>query len=434
MEKCIEILGERIKCRDSLIRTLYSLLTDDPMFQSLFIYGHVSCGKSLIVQSVLEYLDYNVSIINCIEHTNNRSLFEKIIVDLSSIKLTSETGYKLERRCDDFVELIFQIKLIAKANPKPIVIVLERCDKLRDLHANILPGLLRLGELTRSNVCTIFTSDVIWEKYIPKIGMYEPLKLHFPAYNKDETQEILLHTMKPEEYDTTFYNTFLNLFLSVFYRFCRDLHELRYMAKKNFLKYIEPVENSLIDERDTNSLWRNITRTLRDNLEVIYLRVSTDDFEQQNNFSRELESTMKLALSFELPYYAKFLLIAAFLASYNPVKEDRRLFMKETDQKRKRAYRRKNEKLVTNIREGPKIFPLNRMLAIFCSIIEDKVDLNAVLLTQISSMCNLGLLTLVGDNNIDEPKYKCCINYEFAMIISKNVGFELQKYLYDYLH
>ncbi|XP_031779053.1 origin recognition complex subunit 5 [Nasonia vitripennis] len=434
MEKCVEVLGEEIKCRDSLIRTLYSLLRDDPMFQSLFIYGHVSCGKSLIVQSVLKYLDYNVSIINCVEHTNSRSLFEKIIVDLSSIKLSSSNGYKLERRCDDFVELIFQIKSIAKANPKPIVIVFERCDKLRDLHENILPGLLRLGELTQSNVCTIFTSDVIWEKYKPKTGMYDPITLHFPAYNKDETLEILLHTTKPVEYETTFYSTYLNLFLSVFYRFCRDLHELRYMAKKNFLKYIEPVENGLIAENDTNSLWRNISHTLRENLEVIYLRVSTNDFEQQNKLSLELESTARLALSFELPFYAKYLLIAAFLASYNPMKEDRRLFMKDAGPKKKRAYKRKNEKLVTNIREGPKNFPLNRMLAIFCSIIDEKIDMNAVLLTQIPSMCQLGLLTVVGDNNIDEPKYKCCINYEFAMVISKNVNFELQKYLYDYLH
>ena len=30
----------------------------------------------------------------------------------------------------------------------------------------------------------------------------------------------------------------------------------------------------------------------------------------------------------ELPYYSKFLLIAAYLASYNPVKVDRRFFAK----------------------------------------------------------------------------------------------------------
>ena len=32
----------------------------------------------------------------------------------------------------------------------------------------------------------------------------------------------------------------------------------------------------------------------------------------------------------ELPYYSKFLLIAAYLASYNPAKVDRRFFAKVT--------------------------------------------------------------------------------------------------------
>lgn len=32
----------------------------------------------------------------------------------------------------------------------------------------------------------------------------------------------------------------------------------------------------------------------------------------------------------ELPYYSKFLLIAAYLASYNPVRTDKRFFLKVT--------------------------------------------------------------------------------------------------------
>jgi hypothetical protein len=38
----------------------------------------------------------------------------------------------------------------------------------------------------------------------------------------------------------------------------------------------------------------------------------------------------------ELPYYAIFLLIAAFLASHNAAKEDKRLFMKYHGKQRKR--------------------------------------------------------------------------------------------------
>jgi origin recognition complex subunit 5 len=37
----------------------------------------------------------------------------------------------------------------------------------------------------------------------------------------------------------------------------------------------------------------------------------------------------------ELPYYSKFLLISAFLASYNPTKDDARIFSRESGLKRK---------------------------------------------------------------------------------------------------
>lgn len=41
-------------------------------------------------------------------------------------------------------------------------------------------------------------------------------------------------------------------------------------------------------------------------------------------------------MSFELPFYGKYLLIAAFLASHNSAKEDKRLFVKHHGKKRKR--------------------------------------------------------------------------------------------------
>jgi origin recognition complex subunit 5 len=37
----------------------------------------------------------------------------------------------------------------------------------------------------------------------------------------------------------------------------------------------------------------------------------------------------------ELPYYSKFLLISAFLASYNPTKDDARIFARDSGMKRK---------------------------------------------------------------------------------------------------
>ncbi|XP_023245372.1 origin recognition complex subunit 5 [Copidosoma floridanum] len=435
MEECVAALKKDIKCRDSLIRDLYLLLTDEPMFQSIFIFGHVSCGKSFIVRKLLKYLKYNVSIVNCLEHTSNRSLFEKILVDLSSFKLSSENGYKFDIRSDNFVDFKNQLELILNEMPesqkKPSVIVLERSEKLRDMNENILPAMMRLGELTKTNICTILTTDVIFARLASKTVSCEPVKVHFPQYSKDELKEILMHLTKPEEYSQEFYYHYLEFFFLTFYRFCRDLGELRYMAKKIFPDYIDPIISKMIDPSDTIALYRNIRKTFKANLEVIYLRMSTEDFDQQSKFSLEIESTKMLALSFELPAFSKYLLIAAFLASYNPPLEDKKIFMKESGPRKKRAYKSQKKPKKSKAHGGPRNFPLNRLLAIFCSIYSDKVDLNALLLTQIPSLCQLGLIGLVGDNDINEPKYKCYINYEFALFISKTISFEMNMYLYD---
>lgn len=48
----------------------------------------------------------------------------------------------------------------------------------------------------------------------------------------------------------------------------------------------------------------------------------------------------------ELPFYAKYLLIAAYLASHNDAKLDKRLFMKNHGKKRKRLQDIKSKAVV----------------------------------------------------------------------------------------
>lgn len=53
--------------------------------------------------------------------------------------------------------------------------------------------------------------------------------------------------------------------------------------------------------------------------------------------STQYNSVRQMAQALELPYYAKFLLIASFLASHNSAKDDNRLFVKNHGKQRKRA-------------------------------------------------------------------------------------------------
>lgn len=87
--------------------------------------------------------------------------------------------------------------------------------------------------------------------------------------------------------------------------------------------------------------------------------------------------------SLDLPYYAKYFLIAAFLASYNSPKDDKRLFVKNHGKKKKRLVQDQKKENASKELLGPKIFTLDRLLAIFYAIMEEKTSLNANLLAQV---------------------------------------------------
>lgn len=438
MEEYLESTKDIILCRESLIVRLYSLIgrENEPLPDSIFVYGHMATGKSFIVRNLLEYLRYNVSYINCMEYLGNRHMYNYILDDLIAQSTEKScSNALLKRNCDNILDFILALKMISLNNDKrPIVLVFDMCHKIRDIDVTFLPAILKLRELSAINVCTILISNIAWEKFRSTLGTLEPIKIHFPQYMKDEFVQLLLLYRPAMHYDIYFYKNYLNLFLSVFFRFCRDLNELRYMAELNFVKYIEPIENKRIEQDNIAALWRNISLILKSNLEVIYLRVSMGHFSQPENdrVSREIESTTKLALSFELPFYAKYILIAAYLASHNPAKNDKRIFAKRDIKKREKI--RSNKKLVKQVDclKKPRIFTISRMLAIFCCIIDENIDINANILAQVSTMCQLGLLVAAGGDNIlqlDEPKFKCCASYDFVTVIAKTVGFHIMNYL-----
>lgn len=104
-----------------------------------------------------------------------------------------------------------------------------------------------------------------------------------------------------------------------------------------------------------------------------------------------LSSAAKFALSFELPYYAKYLVIAAFLASYNSPKEDKKLFVKLSGRAKKRVQRntKHTQTKTSSLVVGPRQFDLERLLAIFYSIIEEKPHISVNLLTQVRRLLYL---------------------------------------------
>ena len=108
-------------------------------------------------------------------------------------------------------------------------------------------------------------------------------------------------------------------------------------------------------------------------------------------------------LNIELLFFSKFLIIAAFIASYNPAKCDKRFFVKHYGKQKMSVASIKAKKKLNSDLTGRKPFRLERLLAIFYNIAEEEVNTTATIYSQETSLVRLQLLTSVGEL-LDQPK------------------------------
>lgn len=426
--------AELMPCREPQAGLLLSLMgqPEHQCYPAIFIYGHRASGKSHTLSTLMKELVLPHAMISCVECLSAALLFEQVLrsffgADVAALLPRSPS-------ISDFVRIYRQQSEVPSQQTR--YVIMEKAEMLRDADANLLPALLRLQELVEDNVTVILLSEIVWDKFRPNTGCFEPLLLHFPDYSKGELQQILSKDIHPS-YSAEFYSTYINILLGVFYSVCRDLRELRHLAALNFSKFCEPLEEGKVKESDTHKLWRNIEPHLKKAMQTVYLReVSSLQWEQMQEMEEKEAGAMR-GLSahthVELPYYSKFLLIAAYLASYNPARTDKRFFVKHHGKIKKTNFLKKNEK-TSNHLLGPKPFPLDRMLAIFYSVVDSRVAPTASIFSQISSLVTLQLLNQVShDDQLDAPKYKCAVSMDFICAISRTVNFDIVKYLYDFL-
>jgi origin recognition complex subunit 5 len=158
----------------------------------------------------------------------------------------------------------------------------------------------------------------------------------------------------------------------------------------------------------------------------------------------------------QLPYYSRLLLVAAYLASFNPPRTDQLYFMKSAAAKRRKKgggtaltkgrpgvtkHRKISRKLL-----GPQAFNLERMLAIFHAIKEDADNRErlgtgreltagaADVQMAIATLASLRLLVKIGATSAADTldggsKYRVAVGWEVVRSIARSVGVEAEDYL-----
>ena len=165
----------------------------------------------------------------------------------------------------------------------------------------------------------------------------------------------------------------------------------------------------------------------------------------------------------QLPYTSQILLLAAYLCSYIPARNDVTIFSKLSAKKKRRGGAsgtvkgggaRKNKNSLTQRRRidrkllGPQAFVLERMMAVFGCVWEEathhreksihgegrkglkELGGSADVLAQVATLISLRLLVRTGKEDLDGgSKYRVNVGWEVVRSLGRRVGVELGEWL-----
>ncbi len=388
--------------------------TNSP-FSSLLIVGPPKCGKSTIVNEVCKSLkNCKFAQVSCLSACIRLAdVFEEVLKQIGVVETCTTFA--------DFVNRLNKVSKIHRLN-----IVLKDADRLRS--SDLLAGLLKLNELVDGfDVCLVLISKLPWSKWrlSQHLAAAPPVQVYIKPYSRNQLEQILHESLAEDGEPQCLKDNFVSLILSVFQPVCKSLPQFQRASRLLWPEYVKPTKEgtSKIEPDNARSLYRCVESFMKKILLNIHYQESTTLMGEEFKSKR---------LNVELPFFSKFLLLAAFLASYNPASTDKKFFMRGRTggrvikkSKRKQQAHKKSSQLL-----GPKMFDLNRMLAIFHVIVEQKVTSTAEIQSQVASLVTLQMLTQSGED-LDQPKYKCNVSLDFIRQVAKNVRFELHKYLYD---
>ncbi|XP_077516477.1 origin recognition complex subunit 5 isoform X3 [Amblyomma americanum] len=301
-DECVQSVLAQNPCREKQVETLLTAMghPHGGPSQCIFVYGHASTGKTRTVSCLMKTLNLRHAFVNALEAYTPRLLFGAVLS-----QLTGNTD-----SCDNLCDFV---RHLSEGLPAavPAYIVLDQAERLRSL--GLLGALMRLRELTGRLLCCVLLSRAPWEKF-RGAGSTSPYRIHFPQYTTSELGRLLGgESLLP----TVLSGTTLSL------------RELQHAA----------VSMAATTEGEGTSWRKEVTSRLRQGLRSVYIRET---------------SGSQQALRIELPFHARFLLLAAYLASYNPPGTDRKFFVKARGPRGKRP---KKGKPPESAPSGPQAVP-----------------------------------------------------------------------------
>lgn len=464
MEGKLQRLEDTLPGRSQQVRILgNTLFRTNVTVPCVFLYGASSTGKTFFVKKLFREMlgserrnDWAyVDMLQC-QHSA-RCLFEAALDAWSGTEPCLANGFATYARCDTLCDFVIYVQELMKGQEQTKFLVIDGAEHLDSLGGNLLPVLSNFSSVSRCPITVVLISRLSLDTRGLGLGGGVPYSVLFPEYSADDVLRILsLDAPEGNPALARNFQEFSKLIYDIFYKPCRDLGEVRHMTNLLWPKYIQPVILGQVAAQETGKLVRRMETHFRDALGQLHLReLSRIEWQQrvmcnlsQNDAQKAVvQRTANSVSDFDLPYYSKWLLISAYLASYNPAKYDVRYFTRHAELRAKgkggKARRQKDMKGAEasgKLKQqllGPRAFPLERMLAIYHQLIDTYVE-GAPLLpfdvqSQVSTLVSLKLLLRVSVlSKLETYKCKCNVGFPFILQVSQQVHFDIVKYLYDF--
>jgi origin recognition complex subunit 5 len=440
-------LAQQWPCRELQLRQLSALLSPPlPSPSTLVIYGPHATGKSAVTKAYLETRKLKHAIINCRECVTGRHLLERTVAVVHQA-LRSDGDEVHTGRCENISALVVHLQRQLERQDH-FFLVFDGIDKQREAPPTLLPALARLGEAIR-NLTTVLIVQHPAPRFLHQTGVPH---IHFPAYNRNQSIHIVSQhpldiflEQPPEQLD---YDDEVHkedkawlwprycaaIWDSLAQNAARDLVSFKEVCHKLWRPFVAPILTGEFGTRDFPRLLVNRRTLFQDEgalLDTILpAGVSVGPRNQHGH---------------DLPYYAKWLLIAAYLASFNPARMDALYFMKATERKRRKkgggtarsaAGRPSQNRKIPRHLLAPSAFMLDRLLSILHAILPHELRTTIDVYTQGATLTSLRLLVRgggIGSTDPLEPGAKWrvgpAVSWEYVQSLARSLDFALLDYV-----
>jgi origin recognition complex subunit 5 len=411
----------------------------------LILHGSTATGKSELLSDLLRTQQLPHAFVHCAECYSQQLLLELILTGLREQAGIAEGG--LGTRVRDLGVFAQQVAQVVKSrdDDQTTYIVLDQAEHLLNQglvsssNPGLLPGLMSIESLIqpRHNICVIIVVEAAAMRFLQgPAAMFDPVYIHFPPYSKDQLVNLLILS-SPDNEHPQLYKSFCKFLFQMFQSSCgHDLRELRHLSRCLYPKFIKPLQTEDVGPSDERKLFKLIQPHARALQQTLYQHDNTGGDKESDN-----RASMASKIE-QLSHVSRFIAVAAYIASFNPIDADMRHFAAQVSVKKARRVSNKNKKQVISQRHiGPNTFPLERLTAIYFSLLlENAGDATYVqqadstdLYAELSSLVRLNLLSSAssGSWDLDQAKFRCNIGFPFAEAVAKSISVDLSPYLYD---